>query len=55
VEVVMGTDGWISQVRYKVCTFVERRDKLLVAKIDFLWKHAGRCKALCHSVKLKNG
>lgn len=37
----------------KVCTFVERRDKLLVAKINFLLKHARRQKALCDSAKLK--
>jgi hypothetical protein len=54
-EAVMGTDGRISQVRCKVCTFVEQRDKLLVAKIDSLWKHAGRRKALCDSAKLKKG
>jgi hypothetical protein len=54
-EAVMGADRRISQVRCKVCTFVERRDKLLVAKIDSLWKHAGRRKALCNSAKLKKG
>jgi hypothetical protein len=52
---MMDVDGRISQVRCKVCTFVERRDKLLVAKIDSLWKHAGRRKALCDSAKLKKG
>jgi hypothetical protein len=54
-EVVMGADGRISQVRCKVCIFVEHRDKLLVAKIDSLWKHIGRRKALCDSTKLKKG
>jgi hypothetical protein len=54
-EAVMGADGRISQVRCKVCTFVEQRDKLLVAKIDPLWKHVGWCKALYDSTKLKKG
>jgi hypothetical protein len=51
----MGVDGRISQVRCKVCSFVKRRKKLLVPKIDSLWKHAGRRKALCDSVKVKKG
>jgi hypothetical protein len=31
----MDVDGRISQVRCKVCSFVERREKLLVAKIHY--------------------
>jgi hypothetical protein len=54
-KAVMGTDGRISQVQCKVCSFVERREKLLVPKIDSLWKHAGRRKALCDSAKVKKG
>lgn len=54
-KAVMGVDGKISQVRYKMCIFVERQDKLLVVKIDFLWKHVGRCKALCDTPKVKKG
>jgi hypothetical protein len=54
-EAVMGADGRISQVRCKVYSFVERREKLLVPKIDSLWKHAGRRKALCDSTKVKKG
>jgi hypothetical protein len=55
VEAVMGTDGRISQVLYKVCTFVEQQHKLLVVMIDSLWKHTRRRKALCDSMKLKKG
>jgi hypothetical protein len=35
-KIVMGTDMRISQVRCEVCSFVERREKLLVSKIDSL-------------------
>jgi hypothetical protein len=54
-EAVMGIDGKVSQVRCKVCSFVERREKLLVPKIDSLWKHARRRKALCDTMKVKKG
>jgi hypothetical protein len=39
-KAVMGTDERISQVRCKVYSFVEHGEKLLVPKIDSLWKHA---------------
>jgi hypothetical protein len=55
VEAVMGADGRISQVRCKVCSFIEHWEKLLVPKIDSLWKHAGRHKTLCDSMKVKKG
>jgi hypothetical protein len=45
-ESVFGRDGRITQVRCKVCYEVEGREKLLVPKIDSLWKHAGRRRAL---------
>lgn len=54
-EAVMGAEGRVSQVQSKVCSFVERREKLLVPKIDSLWKHAGRRKALCDTMKVKKG
>jgi hypothetical protein len=54
-EVVMGADGRVLQVRCKVCSFVERWEKLLVLKIDSLWKHVGRRKALCDTMKVKKG
>lgn len=38
---VLGLDGRVTQVRYKVCSEVEGREKLLAPKIDSLWKHAG--------------
>jgi hypothetical protein len=51
----VGVDGRITQVRSKVCSDVERRDKLLVPKIDSLWKHVGRRKALVDMAKVKRG
>jgi hypothetical protein len=54
-EAIMGVDGRISQVRCKVYSFVEHRQKLLVPKIDLLWKHARRRKALCDFEKVKKG
>ena len=38
-------DGKIRQVRCKICSDVEGRDKLLVPKVDSLYKHCGRRKA----------
>ena len=49
----MDANGKILQVRYKVYTFVERQDKLLVAKIDLLQKHAGQRKTLYDILKVK--
>jgi hypothetical protein len=39
---VMGSNDKVVQVRCKVCSFIDGKDKLLVVKLDFLWKHA-RC------------
>jgi hypothetical protein len=41
IEDIVGMDGMITQVCYKVCFEVEKREKLLVSKIDLLWKHGG--------------
>jgi hypothetical protein len=41
-EAVVGADGRITQVRCKICSDIEGREKLLVPKIDSLYKHAGR-------------
>lgn len=44
-EAIVGEDGSLTQVKCTMCSKVEGRDKLLVAKIDNLWKHARRKKA----------
>ena len=44
-ESVFGEDGKIRQVHYKICSDVEGKDKLLVSKLDSLYKHCGRHKA----------
>ena len=43
---VFGKDGRVCQVQCNVCTKVMSREKLVVPKLDSLWKHAGRRKAL---------
>jgi hypothetical protein len=45
----------VSQVYCKVCLHVEGREKLLVVKIDSLWKHARRKKALTTFDRVKKG
>jgi hypothetical protein len=54
-EAVVDVDGRITQVRCKVCSDVERREKLLVPKIDSLWKQVRRRKALVDMAKVKRG
>ena len=44
-ESVFSEDGKIKQVCCKICSNVEGRDKLLVPKLDSLYKHCGRRKA----------
>jgi hypothetical protein len=48
--------GKVHQVRWKVCTKIEGKEKLLAPKLDNLWKHNGRRKALgTISKKIKIG
>jgi hypothetical protein len=54
-EAVVGADGRITQVRCKICSDIEGREKLLVPKIDSLYKHAGRRKALVDMGKVRRG
>ena len=44
-ESVFGEDDKIKQVRCKICSDVQGRNKLLVPKLDSLYKHCGRRKA----------
>jgi hypothetical protein len=54
-ESVLGRDGRVTQVKCKVCSEVEGREKLLAPKIDSLWKHAGRRRALTSIGTVKKG
>lgn len=45
VEVVIGPNGKMTQVKYIICNQVEKRNKLLIFKLDGLRKHVGCCKA----------
>jgi hypothetical protein len=55
VESILGHDGHVTQVKYKVCFEVEGPEKLLAPKIDSLWKHAGRRKVLTSVDSVKKG
>jgi hypothetical protein len=55
VESSLGRDGRVTQVRCKVCSEVEGREKLLAPKIDLLWKHVGRRRALTSIGTVKKG
>jgi hypothetical protein len=54
-ESVLGRDGHVTQVRCTVCSKVEGCEKLLAPKIDSLWKHAGRRRALTSIGTVKQG
>jgi len=36
---VVDVDGKVTHVKCKVCNVKERQNKLLVPKLDYLWKH----------------
>ncbi len=52
---IMGSNGKVVQVQCKVCSFIDGKDKLLVAKLDSLWKHAGHHKTLVAMPRVKVG
>ncbi len=39
VEFVVGDDRGVNQVKRKICLVIGGQDKLLVPKLDSLWKH----------------
>jgi hypothetical protein len=52
---VIEASGQVTQVRCKIYSKVEYREKLLVQKIDNLHKHAGRRRTLADIGKVKRG
>ncbi len=46
VESMVDVDGKVHQVRWKVYAKLRGKKKLLAFKLDSLWKHGGRRKAL---------
>jgi hypothetical protein len=42
---VFNEKGEVQQVRCKVCTYVEGKQKLMATKLDSLFKHQGHRKA----------
>jgi hypothetical protein len=47
---IVGVNGKVTQVKWKVYNIIEGRDKLLVPKSDLLWKHVGQRKATITSI-----
>ncbi len=45
VESILDEKGHVQQVWCKICTFVQRKDNLLVPKLDSLLKHQNHWKA----------
>jgi len=43
---IFGSNGKVVQVRCEVCSLIDGKYQLLVAKLDSLWKHVGCYKAL---------
>jgi hypothetical protein len=54
-ESFMDSNGKVVQVQCKVYSFIDGKDKLLVVKLDSLWKHAGRRKTLVVMMGVKVG
>ena len=54
-ESVLGANGSVAQVKCQICSDVEGREKLLVPKIDGLWKHAGIRRALANFGNVRKG
>ncbi len=52
---MMGSNGKIAQVWRKVCTQIDSKEKLLILKLDSLWKHVGHHKALVAMTRVKGG
>jgi hypothetical protein len=45
----------VAQVKCRICSDVEGHEKLLLPKIDGLWKHAGRRRALANFGNVRKG
>jgi hypothetical protein len=45
-KAMMGLNGKLSMVKCKVCSYIEKKDKLLILKFDGLQKHVGQQKAI---------
>jgi len=55
VEAMVGCDGKLNMVHYKLCSELDGREKLLVIKFDNLQKHASRRKCKVARPKLTMG
>ncbi len=50
---MLGANGKVVQVHCKVCTQIGGIKKVMVLKIDYLWKHVGCCKTLVSMLNVK--
>jgi hypothetical protein len=44
VKFIVGANGRVHKVKCKVCRKIKGHNKLLVLKLNFLWKHVGQRK-----------
>ncbi len=42
----MGANGKVMHVKCKVCNVMERKNKHMVFKLEYLWKHVGQWKVV---------
>jgi hypothetical protein len=40
-KIIVRVNGRVHKVKCKVCSKIKRHNKLLVSKLNFLWKHSG--------------
>ncbi len=52
VELVIGDDGLVFQVRCTICNKILGKPKLLAPKLDMLQKHVGRQKAIVPTIAM---
>jgi len=45
VKFIVGVNGRVHKVKCKVCRKIKEHNKLLVSKLNSLWKHIGQRKA----------
>jgi hypothetical protein len=50
VKFIVGDNGRAHKVKCKVCRKIKTHNKLLVLKLNFLWKHVGQGKELLQSL-----
>ncbi len=52
---MVGSDGVVNHVCYKMCTTIEGKERLLATKLDSLYKHVGRKRAKANHLGMPEG